>query len=47
MGQNAFAQLMDAQIRSRKEECAEGMVQRSNNAVLKVAQTKPLTEECA
>ena len=42
-----YAPLMGALIKSRKEECAWNMVQRSNDATLKAAQIKLRKEECA
>jgi hypothetical protein len=41
-----YALLMDAQIKLSKEECAGGMVQRSNDVTSKDAQIQLSREEC-
>ena len=46
-GADMNALLMDAQIKSSMEECAEGMEQRSNDVALKDALTKLRKEEYA
>eukprot|EP00985_Skeletonema_marinoi_P028997 scaffold26474_cov156-Skeletonema_marinoi.AAC.2 len=39
--------MKDVQIKSSKEECAEGMEQRPSDAAAKGVQTKSNVEECA
>ena len=39
--------MKDAQIKLKKEECASGMGQRSNDAAVNDAQIKLKKEECA
>jgi len=48
-GKDHIALLMDAQIKSNREECALGMgqSQRSNNAAMEDAKIKSSMEECA
>ena len=46
-GQRSDAALKDAQIKLKREECVEGMVQRGNDAASKNAQIMRKREECA